>query len=433
MKIILALLSVLAIVLGGAFYYTQRAVVKPSSFFRTTPVQRDNLLCTISATGTLEPEELVNVGAQVAGLITGFGKDIDGKRVDYNSVVEKDADLAYIDQASYQATFDQAEASLAKSHADLMQYEAKLEQTKQEWKRAQVLRPQNAIAETDFDTAHANYKVAEANVDVAKAVIKQNEALLRVAKTNLGYTTIKSPVRGTVIDRRVNIGQTVVASLNAPSIFLIAKDLRKMQVWVSVNEADIGRICVGMPVQFTVDAHPNDTFHGAVAQIRMNATMTSNVVNYTVVVTADNPDGKLFPYLTASVLFEVDNRPNVLVVPNAALRWKPKSSQIASTAANTVATSGSNKTADKKEPPCVWVVADDGKFVRPIRIAVGPTDGILTEISGEGIKTGTRVVIGEGGSSEDAAEETAGADEEKPNNPFLPKFPKGHKPPPPPG
>lgn len=427
MKIILALLIALGATIGGTIYYTQRAVVRTTAYFRTIPVQRDNLLCTISATGTLEPEELVNVGAQVAGLITGFGKDTQGKSVNYNSVVEKDAELAYIDKAPYQAAFDQAEAALAKSNADLLQYEAKLEQTKQEWKRAQVLRPQDAIAETDYDTAAANYKVAVANVDVAKAVIKQSEAARRVAQTNLGYTTIKSPVRGTVIDRRVNIGQTVVASLNAPSLFLIAKDLRRMEVWVSVNEADIGRIRVGMPVQFTVDAHPNNTFHGTVAQIRMNATMTQNVVNYTVVVTADNPDGKLFPYMTASVLFEVDKRSNVLLVQNAALRWKPRASIIAPDAEKATSTSG----ASKKEPTCLWVVAE-GETVRPIEVTVGPSDGIRTEVSGEGIKEGIRVVVGEG-SSGDVAEETASGEEEKPSNPFLPKFPKGHKPPPPPG
>ena len=149
-----------------------------------------------------------------------------------------------------------------------------------------------------------------------------------MARTNLGYTTIKSPVRGVIIDRRVNIGQTVVASLNAPSLFLIAKDLRRMQVWASVNEADIGHIRLDMPVRFTVDAYAGETFHGKVTQIRMNATMTQNVVTYTVVVTTDNSNGKLLPYLTANVQFEMDQRSDVLLVPNAALRWKPQASQM---------------------------------------------------------------------------------------------------------
>jgi HlyD family secretion protein len=423
MKIIFALLTVLGLTLAATAYYTKCSAVKTTPFFQTTAVQRGNLLCTISATGTLEPEELVNVGAQVAGLITGFGKDVQGNSVNYNSVVEKDAELAYIDKAPYQAAFDQAEAALAKSNADLLQYQAKREQTKQEWDRAQALRPQDAIAATDYDTAAANYKVAVANVDVARAVIKQSEAAKRVAETNLGYTTIKSPVRGTVIDRRVNIGQTVVASLNAPSLFLIAKDLRRMQVWVSVNEADIGRIRVDMPVRFTVDAHPNQTFHGTVAQIRMNATMTQNVVNYTVVVTADNSDGKLFPYMTASVLFEVAERADVLLVPNMAFQWKPKATQIAP--------GSPKKELGEKKRKCLWVVAE-GETVRPLEVTTGITDGIRTEISGQGLEEGTRIVIGEGGGNETATTDTAGG-EEKPSNPFLPKFPKGHKPPPPPG
>ena len=210
-----------------------------------------------------------------------------------------------------------------------MQLEAKCEQTEQEWKRAESLLATKAIAESDYDTAGPNCKSAKANVAVGKATVRQNKAALRMAKTNLGYTTIKSPVRGVIIDRRVNIGQTVVASLNAPSLFLIAKDLRRMQVWASVNEADIGQIRVDMPVRFTVDAHPGQTFHGKVTQIRMNATMTQNVVTYTVVVTTDNSSGKLLPYLTANVQFEVDKRSGVLLVPNAALRWKPQASQIA--------------------------------------------------------------------------------------------------------
>jgi HlyD family secretion protein len=428
MKIILSLLVILGLTVGGTMYYTKYAAVEAAPFFRTVPLQRGDLLCTISATGTLEPEELVNVGAQVAGLIKEFGKDIDGKRIDFNSVVEEKAELAYIDRAPYEAAMDQASAALKKAESDLLQYEAKLEQAKQGWKRAEALKPQKAIAETDYDTARANLRIGEANVAVAKASIKQSQAALRVAETNLGYTTIRSPVRGTVIDRRVNIGQTVVASLNAPSLFLIAKDLRRMQVWVSVNEADIGRIRVGMPVQFTVDAYPDDKFRGAVTQIRMNATMTQNVVNYTVVVTAENRDGKLLPYMTASVLFEVSSLSKVLLVPSSALRWRPKSSEIAPDVPKESPAESTGKSIEKKEPSRLWVV--DGEFVRPITVTVGPTDGIQTEVSGPSIKDNMRVVIGEGG----GADAVAGAPtQETMSNPFLPKFPKGRRPPPPPG
>jgi HlyD family secretion protein len=427
MKIILSLLVVLGLTIGGTLYYKKYTAVEAAPFFRTALVKRGDLLCTISATGTLEPEELVNVGAQVAGLIKEFGKDIDGKKVDYNSVVEEQAELAFIDRAPYEAAVDQASAALKKSESDLLQYNAKLDQAEREWKRAQALKPQKAIAETDYDTARANLKIAEANVGVADAAIKQNRAALRVAETNLGYTTIRSPVRGTVIDRRVNVGQTVVASLNAPSLFLIAKDLRRVQVWALVNEADIGRIHIDMPVTFTVDAHPNDTFQGKVTQIRMNATMTNNVVIYTVIVTTDNRNGKLLPYMTATVQFEVNNLSKVLLVPNSALRWKPKRSQIAPDVPEQSPAASTGKTLDKKEHSRLWVI--DGAYVRPIAVTIGPTDGIQTEVSGEAIQDKMRVVIGEGGGSADAD----AASQEPVSNPFLPKFPKGHKPPPPPG
>ncbi len=235
------------------------------------------------------------------------------------------------------------------AEADLLQLKAHRDQAAQDWKRGETLRPQNAIADTDYDLAEATFKAAEANVAVGEAVIKQNRASLDLAKTNLEYTVIQSPVEGTIIDRRVNVGQTVVASLNAPSMFLVAKDLRRIQVWASVNEADIGKIHIDMPVRFTVDAYQGETFYGKVAQIRLNAAMTQNVVTYTVVVATDNSDGRLLPYLTANLQFELDQRTDVLLVPNVALRFKPKPEQIEPEAFSNVAEDGRGK-AGAKQP-----------------------------------------------------------------------------------
>jgi HlyD family secretion protein len=257
-----------------------------------------------------------------------------------------------------------------------------------------------------------------------------------MAKTNLGYTTIKSPVRGTIIDRRVNMGQTVVASLNAPSLFLIAKDLRRMQVWASVNEADIGRIRVDMPVRFTVDAYPGQVFRGKVCQIRLNATMTQNVVTYTVVVTTDNSSGKLLPYLTANLQFEVDQRSDVLLVPNAALRWKPEASQVDPAGQQTPTASPTGK--GQSEGPsgesggaadrgCLWVPAAGG-LVRALEVLVGASDGTMTEVSGSGVTEAVEVVIGDDLADDQTGEDAA--DGGKTSNPFLPKPPKGSKPPP---
>ena len=432
MKTVFFSLVVVGLAAGGAVYYTKHVAAEAKVGFRTVPVKRDNLLSVISSTGTVEPEEVVDVGAQVVGIIKSLGQDPShpGKTIDYGSVVHKDTVLALIDDAVYKAQVDQAEATLIRSEADLGELKAHCDQAEQEWKRAEILRPSKAIADTDYDLDVANYKAAKANVDVGVATIKQNKAMLDLAKTNLDYTIIKSPVEGVIVDRRVNVGQTVVSSLNAPSLFLIAKDLRRIQVWASVNEADIGRIHAGLPVRFTVDAYPGDTFHGKVIQIRLNATMTQNVVTYTVVVETDNRDSRLLPYLTANLQFEVEQRSNVLLVPNMALRWKPRPPQIdpefrkkamAATKGKSAGKPSSSQPVsgdksvkpgkERDEPSRVWVPSED--FVRPVEVVVGPSDGTMTEISGENVREGMQVVIGEGHRDDEANDTT---------NPFMPQL-----------
>ncbi len=430
MKTAFVIFALIGLAAGGAAYYTTYVAVDPVLGFRTAAIKRGDLLSTISATGTVEPEEVVDVGAQVVGRIKSLGVNPGDpqKTIDYGSVVQNGTILALIDDAVYKAQLDQARATLERARVDLLQLQAKCDQTEQEWKRAASLRPTKAIADTDYDLALANYKAAKANVAVGDAVIKQNEAVLELAKTNLDYTIIKSPVQGVIIARRVNIGQTVVSAMNAPSLFLIAKDLRRMQVWASVNEADIGRIRLEMPVRFTVDAYPGEVFRGQVAQIRLNAQMTQNVVTYTVVVTTDNPDGKLLPYLTANVQFEIDQRTDVLQAPNAALRWKPEASQIAADARETDAPAPSDgqpaQSANGGEKRGrLWTV--DGDFVRPLEVVIGIGDGLTTEIGGDDVKEGMRVVIGTV-SKEDIVDS-----KEKTTNPFLPQMPSRPKPSPP--
>jgi HlyD family secretion protein len=351
----------------------------PKTSYRTVPVTRGDLSSTIEATGTVEPEELVDVGAQVAGKINSFGKDKDGKTVDYGSVVEEGTILAAADAALAQAQLEQANA--------------KLLQAQQDWNRAQKLGPSEALAQSSYDSYKAAYEIAKANVAISEATLSR-------AKRNLDYCVIKSPVKGVIIDRRVNIGQTVVSSLNAPSLFLIAKDLKRMQVWASVNEADIGNIHPGQPVIFTVDAHPGQTFKGVVGKIRLNATMTQNVVTYTVEVVTDNSDGKLLPYLTANIEFELDRREGVLLVPNAALRWEPKQEEVAPEFKATLAGEKS-ESKDSNQPGIqshghqgiVWTA--EGNYVKPIKVRTGMSDGTMTEIEGDGIKEGMQIITGE--------------------------------------
>jgi HlyD family secretion protein len=427
MKTLLALVVSVVVLVGGAIYYTSYVAADAPPSYRTATLKRGDLVSTISATGTVEPEEVVDVGAQVAGKISSLGRDPTSaeKSIDYGSIVHEGTELAHIDDAVYRAQVDQSQASLLRAQADLLQFTAKLDQADRDLHRATMLRSAKQVSETDYDLAVANQKVAAAVLESGKASVKQAEASLRLATTNLNYTIIKSPVEGVIVDRRVNIGQTVVASLNAPSLFLIAKDLRRMQVWASVNEADIGRIVPDMPVRFTVDAFPRTTFQGKVLQVRLNATMTQNVVTYTVVVFTDNSDRKLLPYLTANLQFVLDERSDVLLVPNQALRWRPKPEQIAPGKDDANASPAADKKKSGRGRPGkdagkaseergrIWV--KDGKFVRPIDVTLGGSDGLSTEVNSPELEEGLEVVLGE-----IRADQSAGT-----TNPFAPSFGRG--------
>ena len=384
--------------------------------FRTAQVKRGDLLATISATGTIEPTVVVDVGAQVNGLIKAFGKDKNGKTIDYSSVVDEGTVLAKIDDSLYaaalasaKAQLQQATATKTSADANVLQMKANLLLAQQNWDRAQKLGPSDALAQSAYDQYKATYEVAKANlavavaaVEQAKASVAQAGATLNTAQINLGYCTIKAPVKGVIIDRQVNIGQTVVSSLSASSLFLLAKDLKRITAWVSVNEADVGSIYPGQPVTFTVDAFPNREFKGEVGKIRLNATMTQNVVTYTVEVNTDNDDGKLLPYLTANAKFIIGRREDVLLVPNAALRWSPRPEQIAPDARKKHHTTEGSKREKRGDSGTfdsthshgtVWV--KQGNFVRPIRVSTGLTDGAFTEANDKDVTDGMAVVVGE--------------------------------------
>jgi HlyD family secretion protein len=443
MKGIAAAVIVLGIAGAAVAWYVLRGKESPTAF-RTAMVKRGELLVSISATGTLVPEEVIDVGAQIAGQIMSFGKDAAGRTVDYGSAVEEGTVLAKIDDSLYAADAAQAEAqvqsgkaALQRAEADLGQLRAKLNQAERDWQRAQKLGPSEALAEATYDAYRSAYETAAANVAVgqaailqARASLAQSEAFLRRAQRNLGYCTIKSPVKGVIIDRRVNIGQTVVASLNAPSLFLIAKDLRRMQVWVSVNEADIGKIRPGQPVTFTADAFPGETFRGEVGKVRLNASMTQNVVTYTVEVVTDNSSGRLLPYLTANVQFELNRRADVFQVPNAALRFRPTPEQIAPEFRDAFASpaegrtkpgegqrSGAGQAADggaSGSRSSLWLPA--GEYVRPLTVKAGLSDSAMTEVAGEHLAEGLEVVTG--------VQLQASAKPDT-SNPFTPSFSRG--------
>lgn len=426
--------AVAVVVVTSLFFWQAYGSSGDEYAFRTAGIEKGDLAATIAATGTIEPEEVIDIGAQVAAQIKNFGANPDDptRSIDYGTIVHPGTLLAQLDDSLFkarvqqaQAAVDEAEATVAqadagvkRAEADLVQYKAKLTQSERDWTRAQELRQSRTIADIEYDLARATLETARANVNVADAAILQAKAtklqaersLGRVqatkqeAEVNLGYTQIRSPVEGVIIDRRVNVGQTVVAGLNAPSLFLIAKDLKRMQVWASVNEADIGNIHAGQNVRFTVDTYPRETFVGKVAQVRLNANMTQSVVTYTVVVSTDNTDGRLYPYMTANMQFEVAYRKDALLIPNAALRWKPRPTQIAP--------EDRNFKPEKEGHDRAIVYRPEGRFVRPVSIQTGLTDGVQTEILSGDLKAGDTIVLGARrlNKTDDAA------------NPFAPKM-----------
>ena len=454
---LLILLGIAAVVAVGAWYFLRKGdVAQPD--LQTAAVKRGDVFASISSTGILEPEEVVDIGAQVTGQILSFGTDTAGKPVDYGSQVEEGALLAKIDDALYainkkqaEAQLQQAQSAVLSAEAGLLQNKARLEQARaqsnqaqKDWERAEKLGPSDSLSRSAFDTYQSAYEAAKANVAAAaaacevstaqiatsKATVMQAQAAIQLADRNLAYCTISSPVKGIVIDRRVDVGQTVVSNMSASSLFLLAKDLKKMELWVAVNEADIGSIHTDQAVTFSVDTFPGVTFQGSVNKIRLNATMSQNVVTYTVEINTDNADGTLLPYLTASVKFEIDHKQDVLTVPNAALRWRPNDKQLAAGAENPFSqksgkkegSKGGGKSADKKKSNTgvLWVRdAANPRTVKPLKVRTGISDGVVTEVmpmAEDATLEGVEVVVAE-------QREANGTDSTETTNPFAPKFP----------
>lgn len=432
MRKIIAVVVVVLAGLGGVAYWRWQEHAGTQTTYRYDEAKRGRLVATITSTGTLQPRELVDVGAQVAGRIVFIGKDsntrsgyvdwgseVEGSVVDEKgNVVKQGTILAQIDDQLYRAQLNSAEAALKVSQADLEQKKATLGQVTADWNRAQKLFESKGIAQAEYDQYRAQFNVATANVEASKAQIGVAQANMKTAQTNLNYTTITSPVNGVVIDRRVNMGQTVVASLSAPSLFLIAKDLSKLEVWATVNEVDVGKIKAGQRVKFTVDALPGRAYSGEVVPqgklpFRLNATMTQNVVTYTVVVSADNSDGMLRPYWTTNLAFIVEDKSNALLVPNAALRWQPAPAQIAPEARETYSRLRGRKRSatdtDGQDHGFIWVKAENG-LVNYLEILTGASDMVNTEVvgvvGGGELLEHTPIIVGEGKAGGQAADNT---------------------------
>jgi HlyD family secretion protein len=306
--LVIAILVVVGVLVGLFFF--RRGKDQGGDKYRTEAVSQGNITATINATGTLSAVTTVQVGSQVSGIIARL-------YADFNSQVKQGQLLAELDPTPFLQTVDQRKADVTKAQVEVAN-------TKVTYDRQKRLADAGLIALSDLDAAKAAY-------DAARAGLAQSQAALKQAQTNLGYTKIYSPIDGQVVARQYDIGQTVAASFSAPTLFTIAKDLTKMQVQADVDQSDIGQIKVGERVHFTVDAYPDQTFRGQISQVRLNATVTQNVITYPVIVEVPNPDLQLRPSMTANVTIDVANVRDVLRVPNAALRFRPETTSTSST------------------------------------------------------------------------------------------------------
>ena len=338
---------------------------RESLSLETAAVTRTDIHNSVTATGTVEPVTLVDVGTQVSGII-------DKLYVDYNDHVKAGQLIAEMDKVTLESELEQAEAQLSSSKTE---YEYRMK----EYLRTEQLYKKELVSDAEYDEALYLY-------ETAKNAYEQNKASIVGVRRNLGYATITSPIDGVVISRAVEEGQTVAAGFETPTLFTIANDLKDMQVVADVDEADIGYVAEGQRVEFTVDAYPDDVFTGNVKQVRLEATTESSVVTYEVVISASNPDLKLKPGLTANVTIYTLNRQDVCAVPSKALRFVPDTELLSK-----LGLSVSGVPAGTAASGTVWVV--DGQTVRPVSVSTGVTDGDVTEII-SGIQEGELVALG---------------------------------------
>jgi HlyD family secretion protein len=365
--------------------------------YRTEKVDRGAITMTVTATGSLSAVTTVLVGSQVSGVIARL-------YADFNSRVNKGQILAELDPTPFQQQVEQRQADVTKAKVEAAN-------TRINYDRQLRLVKAGLSPQSDLDSARAAYEGANAQVQQATAALNQS-------LTNLKYTKIVSPIDGIVVDRQYDVGQTVAASFSAPTLFSIAQDLTKMQVQADVDQSDIGRISVGQPARFTVDAYPDQEFRGRIAQIRLNATVSSNVITYPVIIEVPNPEEKLRPKMTANVTIDVANVADVLRIPNASLRFKPDTvaAQTATAGAGGSAQSGpgaeraasqmgqrrpgiagaagafGGQGGARQRTQTVWVY--DNKKLAPIAIRTGITDGHYTQVVDGNLKPGQNIIIG---------------------------------------
>ena len=421
-------LLVLGTVTGGFYFYRVRTAA-PEPVVTTQPFSRGDIVDAVSATGTLEAVETVEVGTQVSGVVRELNAD-------FNSIVRKGQVIARLDPQLIQTQIEQQTANVLRAEADMERLKVSQDDAQQKLERAKQLNARSLIPRTELETAEVNVNAAAAQVKAAQASLTQARAQLKNQRVNLGYTTITAPIDGIVISRNVDAGQTVAASMNAPTLFVLAADLTQMQVVANIDESDVGRIRPGQSVNFQVDAYPTDRFTGTVSQVRLQPTVVQNVVTYSTVITVPNLQLKLKPGMTANVNIEIVRRNDVLRVANAAMRFRPTAEMFSvlnqpapaelqrtgtGTRGGRARTDGGSPSADQAQPsaPAAQRAAataatparttasrattidalfapltttesrgmawqyDGNKQLKPVRLRLGSTDGTFTEVLNE--------------------------------------------------
>lgn len=373
-KLIIAAVGVIVLATAGILYYFNRT---PEPQYRTAKVEKGMIVSTVTATGTVNAVVTVQVGTQVSGTIQKLFAD-------YNSTVKKGQPIAQIDPAIFNSQVEQSRGNYQNARANLSRVGADVIDTKRTMERNRLLLKDGVVSQADFDSAETRYQQALAAVRAAEGSVAQTHGTYQQALTNLRYATIRSPVDGIVVSRNVDVGQTVAASFQTPTLFTIAQDLTKMQIDTSVDEADIGKIQVGQQAEFNVDAYPELHFTGRVVQIRNAPTITQNVVTYNVIIAVDNKEMKLKPGMTANVNIEVVKKLDVLKVPGAALRFKPAAGGDETAAAN--GQRGTPRPAGRQ----VYVLRE-GKPV-PVPVKTGISDNSYVEITDGKLQAGDDVI-----------------------------------------
>lgn len=359
---IITILGVIAVIAAVLIFLFSKTTTK----YITKEITRGTITEYVEASGTIKPINTIAVGTQVSGTVARI-------YVDYNSQVKKGQLLAELDPSLFQSNVDQSTAKLNNAQAAYSKAIANLEYKKNNYQRYEHLYAKNYVSRDDVELARSNYLTAQADVAAARAEMNASQATLKNNLTNLGYSKITSPVDGTVISRAVDVGQTVAASFNTPTLFEVAEDLTQMQIETSVSEADIGKIKVGQTAEYTLDGYPNKTFTGAVTQVRLASTTTNNVVTYTVIVSVDNSDGFAIPGMSANVSIITGQAKDVLVVDNKALKFSPEDNK------------------QKYETQGIWLLVNN----EPVRynVELGLSDDSKTQIISDNIKEKDKVIV----------------------------------------